>query len=56
MLGMSDLNILVKKAFDRGFIDSHVLGSSISRRSQTGDRASLANHGRPDDHDDTLFG
>src|SRR6266566_8953781 len=26
MLGMSDLKILVKKAFDRGFIDSHVLG------------------------------
>jgi hypothetical protein len=26
ILGMSDLNILVKKAFDRGFIDSHVLG------------------------------
>jgi len=25
MLGMSDLRILVKKAFDRGFIDSHVL-------------------------------
>src|SRR6266481_7242432 len=26
MLDMSDLKILVKKAFDRGFIDSHVLG------------------------------
>jgi len=26
MLGMSDLKSLVKKAFDRGFIDSHVLG------------------------------
>jgi len=26
MLGMSDLKLLVKKAFDRGFIDSHVLG------------------------------
>jgi hypothetical protein len=26
MLGMSDLIILVKKAFDRGFIDSHILG------------------------------
>ena len=25
-LGMSDLKILVKRAFDRGFIDSHVLG------------------------------
>src|SRR5690349_4577299 len=25
VLGMSDLRILVKKAFDRGFIDSHVL-------------------------------
>jgi hypothetical protein len=26
MLGMSDLKILVKKGFDRGFIDAHVLG------------------------------
>jgi hypothetical protein len=26
MLGMSDLKSLVKKAFDRGFVDSHVLG------------------------------
>jgi uncharacterized protein len=26
MLGMSDLMSLVKKAFDRGFVDSHVLG------------------------------
>src|SRR5207237_2507725 len=26
MLGMSDLKLLVKKAFDRGFIDSHILG------------------------------
>jgi hypothetical protein len=24
MLGMGDLKILVKKAFDRGFVDSHV--------------------------------
>ncbi len=26
VLGMSDLKILVKRAFDRGFIDSHILG------------------------------
>jgi hypothetical protein len=26
MLDMSELKILVKKAFDRGFIDGHVLG------------------------------
>ena len=26
MLGMNDLKLLVKKGFDRGFIDSHVLG------------------------------
>jgi Protein of unknown function (DUF1186)/SEC-C motif len=26
MLGMSNLKVLVKKAFDRGFIDKHVLG------------------------------
>jgi hypothetical protein len=32
MLGMSDLKILVKKGFDRGFIEPTFLGSNISRR------------------------
>jgi len=41
MLGMSDLNILVKKAFDRGFIDSQVLGfEHFEEDLKTGDRAS----------------
>jgi Protein of unknown function (DUF1186) len=40
-LGMSDLKILVKRAFDRGFIDSDVLGVRLLREgSQTGNRAS----------------
>jgi hypothetical protein len=56
MLGMSDLKSLVKKAFDRGFIDSHVLafdhfeedlGRGIERPGEPR---------RQDDHDDTLFG
>jgi hypothetical protein len=37
-LGMSDLKILVQKAFDRGFIDSHVLG--FDHFEETRDRAS----------------
>jgi hypothetical protein len=56
MLGMSDLNILVKKAFDRGFIDSHVLGfehfeEDLRRAMEHPDEP-----WRPDDRDCTLFG
>jgi hypothetical protein len=56
MLGFSDLQILVRKAFDRGFIDSYVvrfdhfeqdLRRSIERPGETW---------RPDDHDYALFG
>ena len=56
MLGMSDLKPLVKKAFDRGFIDSHVLGfehfeQDLSRGMEHPDEP-----WRPDDRDSTLFG
>jgi hypothetical protein len=56
MLGMSDLKVLVKKAFDRGFIDSHVLGFEHFEEDL---RRGIEHPGeprRPDDHDDTLFG
>jgi hypothetical protein len=56
MLGMSDLKILVKKAFDRGFIDSHVLGFGHFEQDL---RRGIEHPGeprRPDDRDDTLFG
>jgi hypothetical protein len=56
MLGMSDLKLLVKKAFDRGFIDSHVLGFDHFE----GDlRRGIEHPGEPrlpDDRDSTLFG
>src|SRR6266446_4260952 len=56
MLGLSDLKILVKKAFDRGFIDSHVLGfddfeQDLKRGIECPDEPR-----RPDDHEYTLFG
>ena len=56
MLGMSDLKILVKKAFDRGFIDNHVLGFDDFEQDF---RRGIARPGepyRPDDNDCTLFG
>ena len=56
MLGMSDLKILVKKAFDRGFIDSHVLGFEHFEEDL---RRGIERPGepcRPDDDDCTLFG
>jgi hypothetical protein len=56
MLGMSDLTILVKKAFDRGFIDSHILGfdhfeEDLRRGIECPDEPR-----RLDDRDCTLFG
>ena len=56
MLGMSDLTILVEKAFNRGFIDSHVLGfdhfeEDLRRAMEHPDEP-----WRPDDRDCTLFG
>jgi hypothetical protein len=56
MLGMSDLNILVKKAFDRGFIDNHVLGFEHFEEDL---RRGIDHPGEPrlpDDRDSTLFG
>src|SRR6266436_2598631 len=56
MLGMSDLKILVKKAFDRGFIDSHVLGFDHFEQDL---RRGIEHPGEPwrsDDHEYTLFG
>ena len=56
MLGMSDLIILVKKAFDRGFVDSHILGfdhfeEDLRRGIECPDEPR-----RADDRDCTLFG
>jgi Protein of unknown function (DUF1186)/SEC-C motif len=56
MLGVSDLNILVKKAFDRGFIDSHVLGFEHFEEDL---RRGIEHPGEPrlpDARDITLFG
>jgi hypothetical protein len=56
MLGMTDLKLLVKKAFDRGFIDSHVLGFDHFEEDL---RRGIEHPGepwRPDDRDCTLFG
>jgi Protein of unknown function (DUF1186)/SEC-C motif len=56
MLGMGDLKILVKKAFDRGFIDSHVLGFDHFEQDL---RQGIEHPGEPrlpDDRDSTLFG
>jgi len=56
MLGMSDLKFLVKKAFDRGFIDSHVLGFEHFEEDL---RRGIDHPGEPrlpDDRDSTLFG
>src|SRR5712691_796177 len=47
MLGLSDLKILVKKAFDRGFIDKHVLGSTISSRISNRESRTPANRCGP---------
>ena len=56
MLGMGDLEILVKKAFDRGFIDSHILGFDHFEKDL---RRGIERPGEPwpsDNHDYTLFG
>jgi hypothetical protein len=56
MLGISDLETLVKKAFDRGFIDSHVLGFDHFEEDL---RRGIEHRGEPrlpDDRDSTLFG
>jgi hypothetical protein len=56
MLGLSDLKLLVKKAFDRGFIDKHVLGFDHFEQ----DLRQGINHPgesrRPNDDQYSLFG
>jgi hypothetical protein len=56
MLGLSDLNLLVKKAFERGFIDSHVLGFEHFEQDLRRGIEHPCEPRRPDDRDDTLFG
>jgi hypothetical protein len=56
MLGMSDQKILVKKAFDRGFIDSHVLGFDDFEQDLKRGIECPGEPWRPDDHEYTLFG
>jgi hypothetical protein len=56
MLGMSDLIMLVKKAFDRGFIDGRILGFDHFEEDL---RRGIERPGEPrlpDDRDCTLFG
>ena len=56
MLGLSDLKILVKKAFDRGFIDRHVLGFDDFEQDLKRGIECPGKPRRPDDHEYTLFG
>jgi hypothetical protein len=55
-LGMSDSKLLVKRAFDRGFIDSHILGFDYFEKDL---RRGIEHPGeprRPGDHRYALFG
>jgi Protein of unknown function (DUF1186) len=56
MLGMCDLTVLVKKAFDRGFIDCHVLGFEhfLEDLGQGTEHPGESRY--PDDLEYTLFG
>jgi hypothetical protein len=56
MLGLSDLTILVRKAFDRGFIDSHVLGFDHFEEDLRRGIERPGEARRADDRDCTLFG
>jgi Protein of unknown function (DUF1186)/SEC-C motif len=56
LLGMGDLKILVKKAFDRGFIDSHVLGFNDFKQDLKRGIECPDEPWRPNDHEYTLFG
>jgi hypothetical protein len=56
MLGLSDLKILVKKAFDRGFIDRHVLGFDHFEQDLKQGIAHPGEPLRPNDGEYTLFG
>ena len=56
LLGMSDLQTLVKKAFARGFIDSHILGYDHFEQDLRRGMEHPDAPWRPDDHDCTRFG
>ncbi len=56
MLGLSDLTDLVKKAFDRGFIDSHALQFDHFEQDLRRGIERLGEPWRPDDYEYTLFG
>src|SRR6266481_3764668 len=56
MLGMSDLKIPVKKAFDRGFIDNHVLGFDNFEQDLKQGIEHPGEPLRPNDDEYTLFG
>jgi len=56
MLGMSDLKILVKKAFDRGLIDRRVLGFDDFEQDLKRAIECPGEPWRPGDHEYTVFG
>lgn len=56
MLGMSELKVLVKKAFDRGFIDSYVLGFEDFEQDLRRGLACAEEPWCADDQEYTLFG
>ena len=56
MLGMSDLKSLVKKAFDRGFVDSHVLGFDHFEQDLSRAIEHPGESWRLEDYEYTLFG
>jgi hypothetical protein len=56
MLGLSDLKILVKKAFDRGLIDSHVLGFEHFEQDLRRGVERLGEPWCPEDREYALFG
>ena len=56
MLGLSDLKTLVKKAFDRGFIDSNVLEFDHFEQDLRRGIERLGEPCRLDDHEYSLFG
>jgi Protein of unknown function (DUF1186)/SEC-C motif len=55
MLGLSDLKTLVKKAFDRGFIDSQILGFDHFEQDLRRGVDGLGEPWCPEDRDYTLF-
>ena len=55
-LGMSELKLLVKQAFDRGFIDSHILGFDYFEKDLRRGSEHPGEPRRPGDHRYVLFG